>query len=60
MLSSTVTRTATHLAGPWSMKLFGVLFDQLHAGGMYLVAATLCALSVAGLALFLPNVSVKR
>ena len=41
-------------------NLFGVLFDQLHAGGMYLVAATLCALSVAGLALFLPNVSVKR
>jgi hypothetical protein len=31
-----------------------VLFDQLHAGGMHLVAAT-----VAGLALFLPKVSAK-
>ena len=41
-------------------NLFGVLFDRLHAGGMYLVAASLCALSVAGLALFLPRVSVKR
>ena len=60
MLSSIVTRVAAHLAGPWSVKLFGVLFDQLLAGGMYLVAGVLCALSVAGLALFLPNVSVKR
>ena len=42
------------------MKLFGVLFDRLHAGGMYVVATSLCTLSVAGLALFLPNVSVKR
>jgi PPP family 3-phenylpropionic acid transporter len=41
-------------------NLFGVLFDHLHAGGMYLVAAALCALSVGGLALFLPNVSVQR
>ena len=40
-------------------NLFGVLFDQLHGGGMYLVAATLCALSVVGLALFLPNMPAK-
>ena len=41
-------------------NLFGVLFDQLHPGGMYLVAATLCALSVVGLALFLPNMPANK
>ena len=33
MLSSTVTRTATHLAGPWSMKLFYLWYFM--ATGIY-------------------------
>lgn len=37
-------------------NLFGVLYDRLHAGGMFLAAAAICAAAIMGLALLMPNV----
>jgi len=34
----------------------GALYDHLHANGMYLVAAGICAVAVSGLVLLLPEV----
>ncbi len=36
-------------------NLFGVLYDHLQAGGMFLTAAVLCAAAIAGLAVLMPN-----
>lgn len=36
-------------------NLFGVLFDRLHAGGMFLIAAAICAASMVGLLALMPN-----
>lgn len=37
-------------------NVFGQLYDRLHANGMFLVAGAICAVSVAGIAVFVPNV----
>lgn len=36
-------------------NLFGALYDYLHANGMFLVAAGVCAIAIVGLALFVPS-----
>ena len=35
-------------------NVFGMLYDHLHANGMFLVAAGVCALAIVGLTLFIP------
>ena len=40
-------------------NLCGALYDHLHASGMYLVAAGICAVAVSGLALLLPEVGAS-
>ncbi len=36
-------------------NLFGALYDHLHANGMFLVAAGVCAIAIVGLALLVPG-----
>jgi MFS family permease len=40
-------------------NLFGLLYDRLHAGGMYLVASAICAVAVIGITLLVPNQTVS-
>lgn len=41
-------------------NLFGALFDRLHAGGMFLIAAALCAAAMLGLLALMPNMRPAR
>jgi MFS family permease len=39
-------------------NVFGALFDRVHAQGIFLVASGVCAITVACIALYLPNTRV--
>jgi PPP family 3-phenylpropionic acid transporter len=36
-------------------NVFGILYDHIHAHGIFLVAAATCAVAVAGIMIFVPN-----
>lgn len=36
-------------------NLFGVLYDHIHANGIFLVAGAICALATTGMVVFMPN-----
>ncbi len=41
-------------------NLFGVLFDRLHAGGMFLVAGAVASAAIAGTILLVPNLGAEH
>jgi len=41
-------------------NLFGVLFDRLHAGGMFFVAGVIAAAAILGMVLLVPNLGAEQ